>query len=245
MEEERKNVEIAVEEPKGEPTSRELLEMRLKELLPEEKQTGDVEKMALDFINELVEMNELMIEKITENPRMAQVFADVVSGKRKADTALVRYFGKGVMTAEEGTPEYDELMAADAEFVKEREHYKQMQEEYDAKAITWFNAFRGYCDRMGLDGQEYEQKIEDLLVAPILEWEATDEVFDRLINAVNYTKDTEDAFAAGEIKGRNTNINEMKAKVGDGIPKGLTSHAAPVEQPKRKVNSLIAKALNA
>lgn len=237
--------EMIVEEPVQEASSRVKLQERLEELLPQEKISEDVDKMALDFINELVEMNERIILKMMENPRLAQVLADVVTGKRKADTALVRYFGKNVLLAEEGTPEYDELMAADEEFNNEREHYKAMQEEYDAKAITFFNAFRGYCDRMGLDAQEYELKIEDELVAPLLEWDTTDEFFETLINAVNYTKDTEDAFAAGETKGRNTNIHEMRAKMGDGMPKGLTSQGSMAEKPKQRVNSLIAKALEA
>jgi hypothetical protein len=55
----------------------------------------------------------------------------------------------------------------------------------------------------------------------------------------------EDAFVAGEVKGRNMNINEMRGKVGDGMPKGLTSQAVPVEQPKRRMNSLLEKALKA
>jgi hypothetical protein len=62
---------------------------------------------------------------------------------------------------------------------------------------------------------------------------------------VDYEKDTEDAFVAGETKGRNMNINEMRMKPSDGMPKGLSSQAVPVEQPKRKVNSLIADALKA
>jgi hypothetical protein len=36
----------------------------------------------------------------------------------------------------------------------------------------------------------------------------------------------------------------MRAKVDDGLPKGLNSQAVMAE-PKRKMNSLIAKALNA
>jgi hypothetical protein len=67
-----------------------------------------------------------------------------------------------------------------------------------------------------------------------------------LKKSLDYDKDVEDAFAADQVKGRNMNINEMRSKVGDGMPKGLTSQAMPVvEKPKRKVNSLIADALKA
>ena len=67
-----------------------------------------------------------------------------------------------------------------------------------------------------------------------------------LKKALDYDKDTEDAFAAGEIQGRNTNINKMRTKASDGLPTGLSSQAAPaVERPKVRRNSLIADALNA
>jgi hypothetical protein len=80
---------------------------------------------------------------------------------------------------------------------------------------------------------------------PVLEWEASDETFNKLVKAVDYDKDVDDAFEAGEIKGRNTNIHEMRSKPSDGMPSGLSSQAPVVERPKRKVNSLIADALKA
>jgi hypothetical protein len=84
------------------------------------------------------------------------------------------------------------------------------------------------------------------VMGPVMGWEANDEVFGRLVKAVDYDKDVEDAFVAGEVKGRNMNINEMRAKPSDGMPKGLSSQAAPAsERPMRKMNSLIEKALNA
>ena len=74
--------EMIVEEPVQEASSRVKLQERLEELLPQEKISEDVDKMALDFINELVEMNERIVSKLTEDPRLAQVLADVVAGKR-------------------------------------------------------------------------------------------------------------------------------------------------------------------
>ena len=65
-----------------------------------------------------------------------------------------------------------------------------------------------------------------------------------LDHALTYDRDIEDAFAAGDVKGRNTNIMRMKQDFGDGLPKGMSS-VAPVTEPKRRGNSLIEKALNA
>lgn len=63
-------------------------------------------------------------------------------------------------------------------------------------------------------------------------------------HALTYEKDVEDAFAAGDIKGRNTNIQRMREDFGDGMPKGMSS-VAPNIEARRKRNSLLEKALNA
>lgn len=240
MEDEVKVTEMTV----GAPTARQELETLLNELLPEEKRTGDVDQMALDWIRGQVDMNERLSEMLGKDPMIAQVFADVVNGQGGV-ASIVRRLGRGFIDAEEGTPEYEEMMNADKVYNEEREQLRKNQEEFDSKAGAFFTAFREYCEKNNLVYEEYLGKIMEEVMGPVMGWEASDEVFDRLVKAVDYDKDVEDAFEAGEIKGRNTNIHEMRAKPSDGMPKGLTSQAAPVEQPKRKVNSLIAKALNA
>ena len=245
MDENVKNVEVAVVEQDVAPTAREELKALLMEILPEEKRSEDVEQMALDYIKEQVEMSNRMAEKIAEDPRLAQVFADVVAGTRKPGAALARYFGKNILAAEEGTPEYEELVKADEEYWNELNAAEKMKEEQGANAAAWFDALEQYCEKNGLDKDVYIPKIEDMVIIPSLDLVISDELFARLVKAVDYDKDVEDAFAAGEVKGRNTNIHEMRARVGDGMPKGLSSQGAPVEKPKKPMNSLLAKALNA
>ncbi|MBR5812985.1 MAG: hypothetical protein IKY37_00885, partial [Bacteroidaceae bacterium] len=87
-------------------------------------------------------------------------------------------------------------------------------------------------------------QVWDRVVFPIMAGKYTKDVCTALDHALTYEKDIEDAFAAGDIKGRNTNIMRMKEELGDGLPKGMAS-VAPVTEPKRKRNSLIDKALNA
>ena len=84
----------------------------------------------------------------------------------------------------------------------------------------------------------------DKLVMPILSGNYTYDVCTALEHAINYEQDVEDAFAAGDIKGRNTNIQRMKENFGDGLPKGMSS-AAPDATAKRRRNPLIEDALQA
>ena len=244
MDEEVKVTEMTVEEPAGN-SARQELEALLNEKLPEEMRTGDVDQMALDFIKMQDEANNRIAEAIAEDPRTAQMFADIASGKRGAGPAIARYFGKNLMTAEEGTPEYDEIVAADEEYWNERETSKRAKEENDLKMAEFFDWLEEELkDETGKEGEMLRRVYEEILI-PLTDGVKDKELTGKLKKALSYDKDVEDAFAAGQVKGRNMNINEMKGKIGDGLPKGLNSQAAPVEQPKRKVNSLIAKALNA
>ena len=247
MEDEVKITETTVEAPMEQmQTATEMLEERLAELMPEEERTGDMSQDALNLINRMVEERDRMVENISDDPRLAQVFADVVSGNRKPDAALARYFGKNLLTAEEGTPEYDELMAADVEYMNERNEMKTKREQQQASATEFFDAFADYLDKQGLDREKYMDAVFREVLEPALDLKVDETLFARLVNAVDYNKDVEDAFKAGEVKGRNTNIHEMKGKIGDGLPKAMGSQGIQMEEkPKRPMNSLLAKALNA
>ena len=249
MDDEVKITETTVEAPleptPAEPTAAERLEERLMELMPEEERTGDMAEDALNLINRMVEANDRIAEAIAEDERLAQAFADVAAGTRKPAAAIARYFGKRFSTAEEGTPEYDEVMAADEEYFNEREKMKADREKQAVGASEFFDAFENYLEAQGLDKEKYVDAVFKEVLEPALDLRVDETLFARLVNAVDYNKDVEDAFKAGEVRGRNTNIHEMKGKIGDGLPKAMGSQGVPVEQPKRKVNSLIAKALQA
>lgn len=243
MDEEVKVTEMTVEEPVGN-SARQELEALLTEVLPEEMRTGDVEQMALDYIKELRSSNDRIIEAISDDPRAAQMFADIVNGTRKPGAAIVRYFGKGFM-ADEGTPEYDEMMAADEEYMNERNEMKTRREEQEAGATAFFDAFEEYLEKQGLDREKYMDAVFREVLEPALDLKVDEVLFARLVNAVDYNKDVEDAFKAGEVKGRNTNIHEMRGKIGDGMPKALSSQAIPVVEKPKKRNRMLESALGA
>ena len=243
MNEEVNVTEMTVEEPVGN-SARQELEALLTEVLPEEKRTGDVEQMALDYIKELRSSNDRIIEAISDDPRAAQMFADIVNGTRKPGAAIARYFGKGFM-ADEGTPEYDEMMAADEEFFNERESAKRTAEEHNAKMLDFLDWLEGELgEEEGAEGERMRRVYNEILI-PLLDGVKDETLPGKLKKSLDYDKDVEDAFAAGQVKGRNMNINEMRSKVGDGMPKGLTSQAMPVVEQPRKRNRMLESALGA
>lgn len=243
MTEEIVKTDIVEEQTAASPARQELIAL-LEEIVPEDKRSEDVEQMALDYIKELRAANDRIVQALSDDPRLGQVFVELMNGEN-GGKSLVRHFGKSYIEAEEGSPEYEEIMTADREYQEGRAKILADQQAYDEKASAWFAAFSDYCKRMNLNEEVYLVKIEDEFISPVMEWEHSDDIFDRLVKAVDYDKDVEDAFEAGEIKGRNTNIHEMRAKPSDGMPSGLSSQAVVVEKPRVRRNPLIADALNA
>ena len=63
----------------------------------------------LDYRQKNDESQERMTEILSKDPRLAQVLSDMAGGKRGATSALVRYFGKDILGAEEGSDEWNDL----------------------------------------------------------------------------------------------------------------------------------------
>lgn len=190
------------------------------------------------------EQNEQIASVLKRDPRMAQMFADIVNGKRNAHTAMARYFGRTVMEIDEDSPEFEEIMLADEQRREEIESLASDRKEYESNLEESIPVIEHFCAQKGYDPSDFMGDIWEKLVFPVLAGRYSHEVCELLDHAITYEQDVEDAFAAGDVKGRNTNIMRMKENFGDGLPKGMGS-AAPVVEKKRKRNSLIEKALNA
>ena len=190
------------------------------------------------------EQNDKLAETLESDPRLAQMLMDVISGKRNAHSAMARYFGNPFMTVDEESPEFEEIMMADEERKEELVRLANDRREYEKNLSDSIPAIEEFCKEKGSDASDFMDTVWETLVFPILAGKYSTEVCVALDHALTYEKDVEDAFAAGDIKGRNTNIQRMKEEYGDGLPKGINS-VAPDTEVKRKRNSLIDKALNA
>lgn len=226
--------------------SRMELETLLNSILPEEKRTGNVEQMALEYIRSQLEVNSRISEALAQEPRLAQIFAGLLNGDHSAAKNLAYAFGRDFFSAEEGTPEYEEFMAGDELRRKEDAERESWVETFNTNLDASITELEAVCNELGVPVEEYKNKIRDLFILPILDGKITREEWKGMIKAIDYEKDTEDAFVAGEIAGRNTNINKMREDIGDGMPKGLASQS--VETPPKRVkrlNPMIESALNA
>lgn len=234
------NKEFEVETPKsGLEELREKIEAMRGEKLDDEA----VYSEALAYINKNEEMNNKLAAGLAGDPRMAQAFADIAEGKRTAPGSFVRYFGKGMLSVDEGTPEYEELEKAEEEFRADLERAAKAREEYDANIEASMPVLAEFCKEKGYEEEEFLDKLSEIIL-PILSGVYSKDNLERLDKALRYDKDVEDAAIAGEIKGRNTNIRDMREDVGDGMAK-VQSAAPPVMPKRKKGNSLVEAALNA
>ena len=190
------------------------------------------------------EQNERLAAMLERDPRLAQMLVDVVDGKRNAHSAVARYFGRGFMSIDEDSPEFEEIMLADEERKNEIMRLANDRREYEANLEESMPVIEAFCKEKGYDPSDFMDNIWEKLIFPIMAGKYTGDVCTALDHAITYEQDVEDAFAAGDVKGRNLNIRRMKEDFGDGLPKGMSS-VAPDTQQKRSRNSLIEKALNA
>ena len=206
------------------------------------------DKLSQDLLMRHLEMNreqnERLVTMLERDPRLAQMLVDVIDGKRNAHSAVARYFGRGFINIDEDSPEFEEMMLADEERKNEIMRLANDRREYGENLAQSMPVIEAFCEAKGYDPSDFMDGIWEKLVFPIMAGKYTDDVCTALDHAITYEQDVEDAFAAGDVKGRNANILRMKEDFGDGMPKGMSS-VAPDVQPKRKRNSLIEKALNA
>lgn len=191
------------------------------------------------------DQNRQLADAFERDPRLAQMLADIVNGKRNAHSAMARYFGRSMMTPDSGTPEYEEMLAADDERRQEAYRMAQERREYEENLEASRPIIESFCNEHGYEPEAFMNAVWERVVFPILSGSYSHDVCTALDHAINYEQDVEDAFAAGDVKGRNTSIHRMREEFGDGMPNGIRSEAPEIAPAPRRRNSLLDSALEA
>ena len=236
-----------MEQQQVQAPSYDILEQGMRKLFGESFDLSDEKSqmLLLEYLRQNREQNEKLAIALERDPRLSQMLADMVDGKRNAHSAMARYFGRGYMNIDEDTPEYEEMLLADEERRNEMMQAASDRREYEENLQESRPVIEGYCKEQGYDPAEFLELAWERLVLPILSGRYSAEVCRALDYAIRYEQDVEDAFAAGDIKGRNTNIQRMRQEFGDGMPKGIASVAPDVAPPKQRRNTLSEAALEA
>lgn len=234
--------ESTASENERKPTNRErfnsMMAERIQGYNPEDEEASY--GMLIDRYSKDEEQRKILSDAINKDPRLASVLSDIVSGKRSSGNALVRYYGRDFLSAEEGTPEYDDIAAAEEERKKETEEMTAREEEYKKNIDDSTPVIEQFCNEKGYNVDDFLNNVWDKIASPILSGMYTKELLTMLDNAFNYDTDVNDAMKAGEVKGRNMNVNKMrKDKVGDGMPTGLGTRTNETKKTTSNPKSFI------
>lgn len=217
-----------------EPTNRQKLHEMLSGMLdgynPDDEEGSSA--VVMEYLSRNNDQMKKLSEALAKDPKLAQLLSDVVSGKRSSAGALARYFGKDFLSAEEGTPEYDEIMKAEEERKNEIESRQASQKIYQENLDSSMPKYIEACKKDGTDPDGELKWVWENYIGPVLNGQLDGKFHELSKKMQFYDIDISDAMKAGEVKGRNTNIQKIKENRGDGLPKGMNSQA--VSMPKAK-----------
>lgn len=186
------------------------------------------------------ESRQKISDMLSENPQLAQVLSDIANKKRGAGAAFARYFGKDMLNAEEGTPEWDEIQQAEKERNEELLSIRKRGADYDANIEASKPVLDEFGKENGINVDDFLDEAYGKIIEPIFLGKYDKDLLRRLKNALDYDSDVETSFNAGKAAGRNERIEDMrKANVGDGLPRmgssaGMQNPVKKTERPVRR-----------
>lgn len=193
-----------------------------------------------DYMRNNDESQSRFAEALTQDPRLAQVMADIIGKKKGSAASLARYFGKDFLSMEEGSPEYEELLKAEEERMAELEKSRASQQEFDTNIEKSLPILDEFARENGMENCDaFLDEVYAKILEPIFSGNYTKDVLQMLHKALNYDTDVNEAFNAGNVKGKNERIESMKKDIGDGLPK-IGGNAAKITekraQPRKAFN---------
>ncbi len=188
----------------------------------------------LDDLDQRGEMNRRLAAALARDPRLAAAIGDLLENKRGAGASVARYFGRDLLEAEEGTPEYDEIMAAEEERRKEAADMLEAEERYNANVERTMPVVEEFCRSQNKDAEAFKQQLWDKIIVPVLNGEYTEELCRIVLNGLDYDRDIADAAEAGRIMGRNDNIETLREmREGGGMTSGFRAASVPATSERR------------
>lgn len=230
------------EEPKS-ASSREAVMQRYKSLYPddniddEEVFFGHI-KSDFDNYAKNDEYFKGLFENLTKDPKAAAIMSAVADGE-PFEVAIAKYIDPEKDLPKEGDSNYERYNEARSKRIKDFEDMKARQGEIEGNLKATQDGLVSWGEKKGMTAEQSSEWFNDVFVSffdKMAKGIVDEEMLDALYKAKNYEKDVEDAKRAGEVAGRNQQIEEKYVEQkGDGMPTGAPAGAEPQEQPKSKV----------
>lgn len=184
--------------------------------------------------------NAKILEILQDNPEFAQVFALVKDGM-PLRVALARVIDFDAVRPQEGDPDYEEFMKSADEFKQRQaqiaDHRRLIEENQSKSKVEIEDFFKS----IGADDEEQAGFADFLqgLFDDVFNGKMGKEALKKMWQAYKYVEDVEAAQQAGEVAGRNANIEtkRQKAKATDGLPDAGGGVATPMAAPRKIIDT--------
>lgn len=209
-------------------SKRELILERLKEKHPEADLTNEEELFALIYdnydnydkvINGFEAQDKSFAELFGKDPRSAAFFMDWKNGEDPV-VGLVRKFGLEIKDIIDDPEMQEKLAKANQEYLDRVTEAKDLEEKYEANLAESMAIVDKMQKETGYSDEQIDQAIGWLMQVyrDIVVGKFSPEIIEMAIKAQNYEEAVAQAEAEGEVRGRNTKIEEKlrTRKAGDG-----------------------------
>lgn len=155
----------------------------------------------------------------TSDPRSAKFLTDWRQGKDPA-VALVEMFGDDFVEELKDPVKQEEIAAANKAYAERIAKEKEYDEQYNQNILETRDTVAKMQQEEGLTDEDIDKAMEFLvgIMKDGLLGKFTPESIHMALNAINHDVDVENAGEEGELRGRNTKIEEKlrKGRRGDG-----------------------------
>lgn len=174
-----------------------------------------------DRIAKYEEDERALSDMILADPRAAQILVDMRNGKDVA-TSLVRMFGNEIKDAIDDPERLDEMAEAQKDYMDRVAKEKEYEDIYKGNLEQTLNDIEAVQQEMGLSDEQVDAAMAHLqkIVSDGVMGKFSSESIKMALKAISHDEDVALAAHEGEVKGRNTKIEEKlrKEKKGDGMP---------------------------
>lgn len=174
-----------------------------------------------DRIAKYEEDERALSDMVLADPRAAQILVDMRNGKDVA-TSLVRMFGNEIKDAIDDPERLDEMAEAQKDYMDRVAKEKEYEDIYKGNLEQTLNDIEAVQQEMGLSDEQVDAAMAHLqkIVSDGVMGKFSPENIKMALKAISHDEDVALAAHEGEVKGRNTKIEEKlrKEKKGDGMP---------------------------
>lgn len=231
--EEKNNNLPAAEQTIGEPpkkSKRDLLRERVSKKYPDK--TFDTDDAYADQLYDDLEANDKEMEGYKQresdlnsfmgtDPRSATFLFDWKEGKDPV-VALLRHYGSEIVDAVNDPERQEEMAQANKEYLERVNKDKELEEQYKTNLQESLDNLAQAQEENGWTDEQTDAALEALIriADDMIMGKFSTEAVKMMMDANNYDADIANAQQEGEVRGRNSKIEEKlrKAQSGDGTP---------------------------